>query len=113
MPIAYWKKGRQKTHAFQVVNRNLTTYMRSMTEQSPQGEPVQDEPIQVQGNDGNVALTAPDGSVVVLSPDAAEETSDRLWKWAMAGRLQQRRRDATDHSEIEGSRTFKQWPEKE
>jgi hypothetical protein len=87
------------------------TYKQSMVEQSPRGAMVQDEPILVQGNDCNVAITAPDGSVVILSPDAAEVTSDRLWKWAMAGRLQQRRRDATEHLDEERLRPFNRWDE--
>jgi hypothetical protein len=65
---------------------------------------VQDEPIEVHGDDGNVAVVAPDGSVVVLSPEAAEETSDRLWKWAMSARRKHRRRTAEDQSEKEISR---------
>ena len=85
-----------KIYEYQVVNYNLMAYEDSMAEQSPCGKAIQDEPIQVQGDDGNVAIRIPDGSVVVLSPDAAEETSDRLWKWAMAGRRKQRLRDATD-----------------
>ncbi len=51
------------------------------------------EPIEVSAQDGNVAMAGPDGAVMVLSPQAAEETSDRLWKGAMFARGQQRRRD--------------------
>ncbi len=54
---------------------------------------VRDEPIEVCAEDGNVAIAGPDGAVVVLSPEAAEETSDRLWKGAMFARGQQRRRE--------------------
>ena len=48
------------------------------------------EPIEVIAENGNVTLAGPDGTVVVLSPEAAEATSDRLWKWAMCARKQQR-----------------------
>jgi hypothetical protein len=56
---------------------------------------VRDEPLEVHGEDGNVALFGPCGSVV-LSPEAAEETSDRLWKLAMTARRHQKRADSTD-----------------
>jgi hypothetical protein len=46
--------------------------------------------MEVLAEDGNVTLAGPDGTRVVLSPDAAEETSDRLWKWAMRVRREQR-----------------------
>ena len=51
---------------------------------------VHDEPMEVLAEDGNVTLAGPDGTRVVLSPEAAEETSDRLWKWAMRVRREQR-----------------------
>ena len=57
---------------------------------------IREEPIEVLADDGNVALTGPDGTVVVLSPEAAEETSDRLWKWAMYARHQRRHREHSD-----------------
>ena len=47
---------------------------------------VQNRPSHVAVQDGNVTLTAPDGTTVVLTPTAAEETSDRLWKGAMFAR---------------------------
>lgn len=53
----------------------------------------QGEPIKVQAEEGNVAFAAPGGVVVVLSPDAAEETSDQLWKGAMVARRQQLQSD--------------------
>jgi hypothetical protein len=73
------------------------------------GKQIQDEPIEVLVEDGNVAMTGPDGSVVVLSPEAAEETSDRLWKWAMLARQQQRRTEAADQSEEETAPAFIRW----
>jgi hypothetical protein len=54
------------------------------------------EPIEVGAADGNVTLASPDGTVVVLSPEAAEATSDRLWKWAMFARRQHRRANTSD-----------------
>ena len=51
---------------------------------------VHEEPIEVQAEDGNVALAGPDGALMVLSPEAPEETSDRLWRGAMVARGQQR-----------------------
>ncbi len=60
------------------------------------GNEVHEESIEVLAEDGKVALSGPDGSVVVLSPEAAEETSDRLWKGAMFARQQQRRTDSSD-----------------
>jgi hypothetical protein len=82
-----------------------------MLKPTVRGKNVRDEPIQVNSDDGNVAMTAPDGSVVVLSPDAAEETSDRLWKWAMAARREQRQRETADPPEDESPRPFMSWPE--
>ena len=71
---------------------------------------VQDEPIEVLAEGGNVALAGPDGIVVVLSPEAAEETSDRLWKWAMCARRQQREIETSDQPE-EATRPFMRWQE--
>ena len=82
-----------------------------MAKTSAPDRTIQDEPIQVQGDDGRVAITVPDGSVVLLSPEAAEETSDRLWQWAMKTRLEQRRQDTADQPEVGTSRPFVRWPE--
>lgn len=59
------------------------------------GHAIQGEQIEVLTEDGKVALSAPEG-VVVLSPEEAEETSDRLWKGAMLARQQQRQSDSSD-----------------
>ena len=39
---------------------------------------VYDEPTRVEANDGKVVLDGPDGVDVLMTPDAALETSDRL-----------------------------------
>ncbi len=52
--------------------------------------------IKVLAEDGKVALCGPDGSVVVLSPEGAEEASDRLWRGAMLARRQQKQTESGD-----------------
>jgi len=47
----------------------------------------------------------------MLSPEAAEETSDRLWQWAMKARREQRRKDTADEPEAATSRPFIRWQE--
>ena len=39
---------------------------------------VYDEPIKVDAEDGKVVLDGPDGVALLMTPDAAMETSDRL-----------------------------------
>ena len=41
-------------------------------------EKVYDEPTKVDAQDGKVVLDGPDGVAVLMTPDAALETSDRL-----------------------------------
>lgn len=50
---------------------------------------------------GKVTLKGPDGLVLVLTPEAAEETSDRLWAGALQARSQQRR-DTLAQPELSG-----------
>ncbi len=74
------------------------------------GNNVYEEPIKILAKDGKVAVSGPDGSVVVLSPEAAEETSDRLWKGAMFARQQQRQSARqTNLSEERPTESFADW----
>ncbi|HEX8623306.1 MAG TPA: hypothetical protein VF718_15160 [Allosphingosinicella sp.] len=55
---------------------------------------VYDEPTKVDAQDGKVVLDGPDGVDVMMTPDAALETSDRLmWGAAMATGQQVQKRD--------------------
>ena len=56
---------------------------------------VHHDPIEVLVEDGTVGLSGPE-CVMVLSPEAAEKTSDRLWKGAMFARQQQRKFASSD-----------------
>lgn len=47
------------------------------------GDRVHDEPSEVEVVEGNVALMGPDGVSVLLTPEAAVETSDRLLSGGM------------------------------
>lgn len=49
---------------------------------------VHDEPSETEAVGGNVALLGPDGVSVILTPEAAHETSDRLLRTAMTARGQ-------------------------
>jgi hypothetical protein len=49
---------------------------------------VYDEPTTVDAKDGTVTLDGPDGVDVHITPEAAEETSDRLLEGAMKARGQ-------------------------
>jgi hypothetical protein len=49
---------------------------------------VYDEATKVDAEDGNVILDGPDGVDVVITPEAAEETSDRLFQAAAEARGQ-------------------------
>ena len=50
---------------------------------------IYDEPTEVDATDGNVVLDGPDGVAVLMTPQAAVETSDRLLFGAAKARGQQ------------------------
>ena len=50
-----------------------------------------DEPSEVDAEEGEVIVDGPDGVAVSLTPEAADETSDRLLKGAAKARGQQMR----------------------
>jgi hypothetical protein len=50
---------------------------------------VYDEPTQVDAEDGKVVLDGPDGVAVLMTPEAALETSDRLLTGASQAKGQQ------------------------
>ena len=56
-----------------------------------------DEPSEIVADDGRVFVDGPDGVDVALTPEAAEETSDRLLKSA-AEAIGQRRLSKLDHT---------------
>ncbi len=51
-----------------------------------------DQPSEVSAEDGEVQLDGPDGVAIAFTPEAAEETSQRLLLGAMAGHAQRERR---------------------
>jgi hypothetical protein len=51
---------------------------------------VYDEPSDVEAQDGTVVVDGPDGVAVLLTPEAAEETSDRLLNAAAMAQGQKR-----------------------
>jgi hypothetical protein len=51
-------------------------------------EKVYDEPSEAEAVDGKVALMGPNGVSVILTPDAAVETSERLFETAVTARGQ-------------------------
>lgn len=53
-----------------------------------QDDRIYDEPTDVDAEDGNVVLKGPDAVDVRMTPDAAEETSERLNTGAMKARGQ-------------------------
>jgi hypothetical protein len=57
------------------------------------------EPSDVSADLGNVTVEGPDGVAVVLTPDAAEQTSDRLWTGALEARAQKRQESADEKPE--------------
>jgi hypothetical protein len=63
---------------------------------------VHDEPSEVSSDAGNVTVDGPDGVDVALTPEAAEETSDRLWAEAMKARAQQRQENSGEKQEDGG-----------
>ncbi len=52
-------------------------------------ETVHDTASQVTAEDGQVMLDGPDGVAVALTPEAAVETSERLFEGALKGKGQQ------------------------
>lgn len=50
---------------------------------------IYDEPTEVTAKDGNVVLDGPDGVDVSVTPEAAEETSNRLFDAAAEARGQE------------------------
>jgi hypothetical protein len=53
-------------------------------------KPIYNEPSQVKVDKGVIAVEGPDEVDVALTPEAAEETSDRLFHGAMAARGKRR-----------------------
>ena len=56
-------------------------------------ERIYDEPSEVDADDGRVAVSGPDAVSVLLTPEAAEETSHRLLEGAIEARGQQLRKE--------------------
>jgi hypothetical protein len=56
----------------------------------PNKSPIYDEPSEVAAVDGAVELDGPDAVDVAMTPEAAEETSDRLTNEAVKARGQRR-----------------------
>jgi hypothetical protein len=59
---------------------------------------VYDEPTKVTVEQGEVILDGPDGVDVKLTPEAARETSNRLWDGAAKAKGQARAKDKADGS---------------
>jgi hypothetical protein len=57
---------------------------------------IHDQASEVAAEDGAVVVDGPDGVAVLLTPDAASETSDRLLRGAMEARGQQIQRRLRD-----------------
>lgn len=53
-----------------------------------------DQPSEVSAEEGEVQVDGPDGLAVAFTPEAAEETSQRLLLGAMAAQAQRNRRTA-------------------
>jgi hypothetical protein len=72
---------------------------------SRMSEPVHNEPSEAEAVDGDVALMGPDGVSVMLTPEAAAETSDRLLHSAMAaeGQRSEAKRQADERRDRIGS----------
>jgi hypothetical protein len=56
-------------------------------------KPLFDKPSDVEAKDGNVHVDGPDQVYIAMTPDAAEETSDRLTHKALKARGQRRLKD--------------------
>jgi hypothetical protein len=69
-------------------------------------EKVYDEPSDAEAVAGNVALMGPNGVSAMLTPEAAEETSDRLLKSAMfaQGQRGERERKAEERRALLGKK---------
>jgi hypothetical protein len=67
---------------------------------------IYDEPSDAEAVDGNVALMGPNGVSAMLTPQAAEETSDRLLKSALSAQGQriEGERQAKERSALLGKR---------
>lgn len=67
-------------------------------------EKVYDEPSEAEAVDGNVALMGPNGVSAMLTPEAAEKTSDRLLKSALSahGQRLEDERKAKERSALLG-----------
>ena len=57
---------------------------------------IYDEPTEVEAEDGKVVLDGPDGVAVLMTPDAAAETSHRLLFGAAKARGQQMAEERRD-----------------
>jgi hypothetical protein len=67
---------------------------------------VYDEPTRIDAEDGKVILDGPDGVAVLMTPDAALETSDRLLAGAtqaMGQKVQEERRTERREPSLEES----------
>lgn len=60
------------------------------------------QPSKVSADDGAVAMDGPDAVDVQLTPEAAEETADRLTDEAVRARGQRRLRDLPHHPQKRG-----------
>lgn len=56
----------------------------------PRKEPIYDDPSEVNAVDGAVELDGPDAVDVAMTPEAAEETSERLLRQSFKARGQKR-----------------------
>lgn len=59
---------------------------------------IYDEPSEVDAEDGHVVVDGPDGVSVLLTPEAAEETSERLLWGAAKAQGQKIRKGESTHS---------------
>lgn len=64
---------------------------------------IYDEPSVVEAEDGNVVVDGPDGVAVLLTPDAAAETSDRMLAAAAEAQGQIKAKERRERSPSRGS----------